>query len=120
MIDTCNVLKHDYLCCLAPEEAPTNITFVDVTTFSMKVLWSPPPAYSVPGIIRYYNLTYRVLNYSDFEIVSRSFPGNVTSYVLEGLTGLLQCEVNITAFTVRSGPMSTTIAFTAEGGKLLE
>ena len=72
----------------------------------------------MPGNLRYYNISYRVLNISDSEVVELSVPGSATSYSIDGLTGLMLCEINITAITIDSGPAHTLSAITLEGGSL--
>ena len=73
----------------------------------------------MPGILRYYNISYRVLNISDSEVVELTAPSNRTSYSIEGLTGLMLCEINITAFTIGAGPSQTIRVLTHEGGGFL-
>ncbi len=81
---------------------------------SIKLLWSPPPLWAVPGIIRYYNLSYRVLNISDSEITSLAHVE--TSYTIAGLTPYTLYEINISAFTVSTGPQYTLFVMTDEAG----
>ena len=89
------------------------------TTSSIEVTWHPPPVELTNGIIRYYNFSYRVYNYTDSEVINIALPGNVLSYRIENLTGLLLLGINVTAFTVANGPVHTLFAFTDEGGKFM-
>ena len=72
----------------------------------------------MPGIIRYYNISYRVLNISDSEEVEVSVPAGSTSYLIQDLTGLMLCEINVTAITVKAGPSKMINVLTNEGGRL--
>ncbi|XP_028409028.1 uncharacterized protein LOC114531613 isoform X2 [Dendronephthya gigantea] len=99
----------------APEQAPLNVSAAQVTTSSIQIKWFPPPKSAVPGILRYYNISYRVLNISDSEVVELSVPVSTTTHLIEGLTGLLLCEINVTAYTVDVGPVQTIRVITNEG-----
>ena len=88
---------------------------MDVTTSSILLEWQRPAV--VPGMLRYYNISYRVLNISDSEVVELSMPGSATSYLIDDLTGLMLCEINITAVTIDAGPVETVRAMTLEGRK---
>ncbi len=72
----------------------------------------------MPGILRNYNITYRVLNVSDSKVIELSLSSSTTSYLIEDLTGLMLCEINITAITIGAGPTQTIRAITREGGRL--
>lgn len=89
---------------------------VNTTWSTITVQWFPPPSDSVPGIIRWYNLTYRNLNGSDSNVKTLQFDAIVTSHKLENLAGLTLYEINVTAFTILPGPWSSTLAITDEGG----
>ena len=99
---------------LVPEDPPSNVRVAQVTTSSIQLEWQPPE--NVPGNLRYYNISYRVLNISDSEVVELSVPGSATSYSIDGLTGLMLCEINITAITIDAGPSQAIRAITPEGG----
>ena len=73
----------------------------------------------MPGVLRYYNISYRVLNISDSEVVELSVPAATTTHLIDGLTGLLLCEINVTAYTVDVGPAQTIRVITDEGGRSL-
>lgn len=103
--------------CLAPEEQPFNVTLLEVNGTSIKLLWSPPPLSAVPGIIRFYNLSYRLLNDSNLEITKLEH--DETTYTIEGLNPYSFYEINISAFTVSTGPAFTLFVLTSEAGLCL-
>ncbi len=78
--------------------------------------WEPPPAISVPGIIRLYNVTYRNLNYTNENLTTLEPGANDDSLVMENLHGLTLYEINITAITILPGPWRTLFVLTEEGG----
>ena len=100
--------------CLAPEEKPSNVTLVQVNGTSINLLWSPPSLSAVPGIIRFYNLSYRLLNISNSEIATLEH--DETTYTIDGLSPYSFYEVNISAFTVSTGPAYTLFVLTSETG----
>ncbi|XP_028392900.1 uncharacterized protein LOC114517402 [Dendronephthya gigantea] len=96
----------------APEKEPANVTIVELTASSIKLQWSPPEPSAVPGIIRFYNLTYRLLNTSDSEITSLT--EDETSYTIVGLRAYSYYLINISAFTVSIGPTRSLYILTNE------
>ena len=98
----------------APEHPP-NVSVTQITTSSIQLEWLPPP--DVPGIIRYYNISYRVLNISNSEEVEVSVSSDSTSYLIQELTGLMLCEINVSAITVKPGPSEMIKVLTNEGGR---
>lgn len=101
----------------APELEPSNVTLVEVNGTSINFLWSPPPLSAVPGIIRFYNLSYRLLNISNSEITTLEH--DETAYTIEGLNPYSFYEINISAFTVSTGPAYTLFVLTSETGLCL-
>ena len=93
------------------------MTIAKVNPRSIQIVWSPPPSWVVPGIIRHYNLSYRLLNISDSEIISVEH--DETSYTIDGLTPCSFYEINISAFTVSTGPSYTLFVLTDETGLYL-
>ena len=102
---------------LAPEQEPSNVTLVDVQARSIELLWSPPPAHAVPGILRFYNVSYRLLNVSNSEI--EDLTREQTSYTINDLNPYSLYELNISAFTVASGPAYSVVVMTSEAGLYL-
>ena len=45
-------------------------------------------------------------------------PSSSTSYLIDGLTGLMLCEINVTAVTVKAGPSKMIKVLTNEGGRI--
>ena len=79
--------------------------------------WLPPNESAVPGIIRNYIFSYRILNESSSGITSLTLKASTLKYVIDGLFALSWVQINISAFTVSSGPEQTIMALTDEGGK---
>ena len=100
----------------APEQPPSNFSAEQITESSIELQWSSPPFYSVPGIIRQYNLTYRNLNYTDDHFTQLNFDATVTSHTIENLIGLTLYEINITSSTIIFGPWDSIRVLTKEGG----
>lgn len=71
---------------------------------------------AVPGIIRYYNLSYRLSNISDSDIISLTLNQDEKPYTISGLNPYSLYEVNISAFTVSTGPAYTIFVMTDEAG----
>ena len=90
------------------------MTIIAVNARSVHLRWSPPPLWTVPGIIRYYNLSYRLLNISNSEIITKAH--DEMSYNIAELNPYSFYEINISAFTVSTGPQYTLFVMTDEAG----
>ena len=93
------------------------MTVENFNVTAIELGWLPPKESAVPGIVRYYNLSYRIMNDSRSEITTISVEGSTLTYTVAGLTGLTLVQFNISAFTVASGPVHTIMAMTEEGSK---
>ena len=111
------MLKHFFN--LAPEEPPEDVTVLNFNITAIELSWLPPNESAVPGIVRYYNLSYRIMNDSRSEITTISVESSTLTYTIADLTAFSLVQINITAFTVASGPVHTMMAMTEEGGELI-
>ncbi len=102
---------------LVPDEPPKNVAVVNVNVTDIELSWLPPNVSDTNGILRYYNLSYRVLNDSSSEIISLSLVNTTLRHVISNLLGLSLVQINISAFTIGSGPVQTIMVLTEEGGE---
>jgi hypothetical protein len=93
------------------------VTVENVDVNEIELSWSPPNVSAVPGILRYYNFSYRILNDSSSEMTSHSLANTTLTYTVTNLLGLSLVQINISAFTVASGPVYTLMVLTEEGGE---
>ena len=107
---------------LAPEVSPTNLITTNITSSSLHLTWDPIDPSQIPGILRSYRITYKVIDpgYSRFNgLYDGSFlvGSQPTSVNVTGLIGLTSYEVMVNGVTVIDGPGNFTYSQTEEGSK---
>ena len=87
---------------IAPSSPPENLNVTSVSSTSIRLSWTPPPAAVQNGIITEYRInvtevdTGRLLFYTSF----------TTSFVVQGLHPYYMYECRVSAYTVAVGPLS--------------
>ena len=103
------------LSCLAPG-APRNVTFQNVTSTSLYLLWDSPPPDEHNGIIRYYQIH---LTENDTGLIHQYRTTN-NEYFIDRLHPYYHYILQIQAVTVLPGEQSDTLYITTlEDGEFL-
>ncbi len=93
---------------LAPSSPPQNVVLSPVSSTSIGLSWSPPPANSQNGIITEYRITIT-------EVISGrviTLTSITTSITALGLHPFYTYECIVNAFTVGAGPYTSVIQIT--------
>ena len=109
---------------IAPATGPRSCRAVAINSTAINVTWLGPATPN--GLIQYYTVTYRPMQYLSGQNVSSTHPStfsttdNITQQVLTSLLKATSYSFTITAYTVVGpGPSSTNqcVAYTREDGE---
>ena len=105
--------------------SPVNLNTTNITWSSFYLTWDPIDPSYIPGVLRSYRITYKVIDpgYSEFNgAYDGSFliKSSLTAANVTGLIGWTKYEVMVNGVTVSDGPGNLTYLRTEEGSKTLD
>ena len=113
-----------FLSYLAPEVSPSHLNTTNITWSSFFLTWDPIDPLFIPGILRSYRITYKIIDPS-FSQFNGAYDGSflvdshATSVNVTGLIGWTNYEVMVNGVTVSDGPGNLTYLQTEEGSKTI-
>lgn len=88
---------------IAPSNAPENISVVVVSSTSIEVSWTPPPAATRNGVIREYRISVVETDTGG----QQDYVAFMTNFVVQSLHPAYTYHISVSAYTVETGPYST-------------
>ena len=99
-----------------PSAGVVGLTGVNTSSTSLLISWGPPPDPDRNGIIRAYNISYRLTSQDDSVYSDRVT--NETMIELQSLEKFRQYTVVVRPYTIGAGPETSVIVLTDSDCKL--
>lgn len=98
--------------------APGPLNISNITWNECHLSWGHVNLSFVPGVLRAYRVTYRIID-PRFDQSNTTFfvDSRFNSTVVTGLIGFVDYEIMVNGFTVKDAPISISYFKTKEGGK---
>lgn len=107
---------------LAPEIHPALLNVSNITWNAFNLSWNSIDSPFIPGILRFYRVTYRIIDtHPAFDRSNHSFlvDSRFTATPVTGLQGFTNYQVMVAGVTVKDGPVNVAYMKTDEGGESL-